>query len=136
MWKCKEFWKINLHLGSGASPWVSIPCLLQDTSHIYWFHSLKTINHEKAMNWEMRSNFQQIISYWLSLHTQNPGLREIDLEPSPKKSSDKINMPKQGRNTWKKASRIVQPRLTYGSRHLERQTWNPVLREEPIGPEP
>ena len=28
----------NLHLGSGASPWVSIPCLLQDTSHIYWFH--------------------------------------------------------------------------------------------------
>ena len=28
----------NLHLGSGAGPWVSIPCLLQDTSHIYWFH--------------------------------------------------------------------------------------------------
>ena len=24
----------NLHLGSGAGPWVSIPCLLQDTSHI------------------------------------------------------------------------------------------------------
>ena len=26
---------INLHLGSGAGPRVSIPCLLQDTSHIY-----------------------------------------------------------------------------------------------------
>ena len=24
----------NLHLGSGVGPWVSIPCLLQDTSHI------------------------------------------------------------------------------------------------------
>ena len=25
----------NLHLESGAGPWVSNPCLLQDTSHIY-----------------------------------------------------------------------------------------------------
>ena len=29
--------------------------------------------------------------YCLGLHTQNPGLREVDLEPSPKRSSDKIN---------------------------------------------
>ena len=84
----------------------------------------------------MRSNFQRIVLYCLGLHTQNPGLREVDLEPSPKGGSDKINMQKQGRNTQKKASRIVQPGLTYGSQHLERQTWNPVLREEPIGPEP
>ena len=28
----------NLHLGSHGGPPVSIPCLLQDTSHIYWFH--------------------------------------------------------------------------------------------------
>ena len=28
----------NFHLGSGMDPWVSITCLLQDTSHIYWFH--------------------------------------------------------------------------------------------------
>ena len=68
----------------------------------------------------MRSNFQQIVSYCLGLRTQNPGLREVDLEPSPKRGSDKINMQKQGRNTQKKASRIVQPRLTYGSQHLER----------------
>ena len=33
----------NLHLGSGAGPWVSIPCLLQDTSHIYWFHPPKQL---------------------------------------------------------------------------------------------
>ena len=28
----------NLHLGSGADPWVSILCLLQETSHIHWLH--------------------------------------------------------------------------------------------------
>ena len=45
-------------------------------------------------------------------------------------------MLKQGRNTQKKSSRIMPPGLTYGSQHLERQTLKPVLREEPIGPEP
>ena len=40
----------------------------------------------------MRSNFQQ-----------NPRrLREVDLEPSHKRGSDKINMQKQGRNTQRK----------------------------------
>ena len=68
----------------------------------------------------MRSNFQQIVLYCLGLHTPNPGLREVDLEPSPKRGSDKINKQKQGRNTQKKASRIVQTGLTYGSQHLER----------------
>ena len=82
--------------------------------------SAQTINQEKTKNPEMRSNFQQIVSYCLGLHTQNPGLREVDLEPSPKRGSDKINMQKQGRNTQKKASRIVQPGLTYRSQHLER----------------
>ena len=67
---------------------------------------------------------------------QNPVLRELGLESSPKRDSDKIKMLKQGRHIQKKASRIVQPRLTYESQHLERWTWNPVLREEPIGPEP
>ena len=37
----------NLHLGSGAGPWVSIPCLLQDTSHIYWFHPPKQLTRKK-----------------------------------------------------------------------------------------
>ena len=68
----------------------------------------------------MRSNFQQIVSYCLGLRTQNPGLREVDLEPSPKRGSDKINMEIQGRKTKKKASHIVQSGLTYGSQHLER----------------
>ena len=110
----------NLHLGSGAGPWVSIPCLLQDSSNIYWFHPPKTINQERTKNPEMRSNFQQIISYCLGLRTQNSGLTEVDLKPSPKRGSDKINMHNQWRDTQKKASHILQPGLTYGSQHLER----------------
>ena len=75
---------------------------------------------KKRKNPEMRSNSQQIGSYCLGLRTQNPGLREVDLEPSPNRGSDKIKMLKQRRNTQQKASRIVQPGLTYGSQHLER----------------
>ena len=77
-----------------------------------------------------------MVSYCLGLCTQNPGLSEVDLAPSPKRGNDKIKMLKQGRNTQKKASCIVQPGPTYESQHLERYTWNPVPREEPIGPEP
>ena len=41
------------------------------------------------------------------------------LEPSPKRGSGKIDLQKQGRNTQKKASHIVQPGVTYRSQHLE-----------------
>ena len=37
----------NLHLGSSVGPWVSIPCLLQGTSHIYWFHLPKQIARKR-----------------------------------------------------------------------------------------
>ena len=106
---------ITLHLGSGVVPWVSIPCLLQDTSCIYWFHLPKTINWGKTKKPEMRSNFQQIVLYCLGLGTQNPRLREVDLKPRPKSGSGNINMQKQGRNTDKKASCMVQPGLIYRS---------------------
>lgn len=39
----------------------------------------------------MRSKSQQIISYYLGLHTQNSSLRDVDLEPSPKRASYKKN---------------------------------------------
>ena len=71
-------------------------------------------------NPEMRSKFQQIVSYCLGLCTQNPVLQEIDLEPGPKASSDKTIMLKQGRNTQKNSSYIVNPGLTYRSQQLER----------------
>ena len=41
---------------------------------------------------------KQIVLYCLGLRTHNPGLREVDLEPSPKRGSDKINMLRQGKN--------------------------------------
>ena len=63
---------------------------------------------------------QKIVLNCLGLHTQNTRLREVDLEPSPKRGSDKINMQKQGRDTSKKANRTIQPGLTYGSQNLER----------------
>ena len=66
------------------------------------------------------SLFQGKPQYCLGLCTQNPGLREVDLELSPKRGSDKINMLKEGRNTQKEASCIMQPELTYGSKHLEK----------------
>ena len=37
--------------------------------------------------------------YCLGPHTQNPAIREVDSEPSPKKGSDKINMLKLARKT-------------------------------------
>ena len=48
----------NLHLGSGAGPWVSIPCLLQDTSHIYWFHPPKQLTRKKqrTQKWDSTPN--------------------------------------------------------------------------------
>ena len=105
---------IRLHFGSA-----SLVPTAKHLSHLLIL-SAQTINQEKTKKREIRYNFQQIILYYLGLHTQNPGLREVDLEPSPKRGSDKINMQKQGRNTQKKASYIIQPGVTYGSQHLER----------------
>ena len=93
---------INSHLRSGSAPWLSIPCLLKDTSHIYRFHPPKKSATKKTKNPEMRSNFQQIVLYCFGLPIQNPGLRRVDLEPSPERGSDKINMLKRGANTKKK----------------------------------
>ena len=52
----------------------------------------------------MRFNSQQFVLFCLGLRTQNPGIREVDLEPRSKRGFDKINMLKQGRNSQKKAS--------------------------------
>ena len=69
---------------------------------------------------ELRSNSQQIALYYLGLHTQNPGLREVDLEPSPRRGSDKINMLKQGRNI---------PKESKSYRTAWTHIWFPALRE-------
>ena len=54
--------------------------------------SIRPINQKKAKNLEIRFTSQQIVSYCHGLGKQNPGLRELDLEPSPKRGSGKINM--------------------------------------------
>ena len=54
--------------------------------------STHTIIQKKPKNPEMRFNSQQIVWYYLSLCTENPGLREVDLAPSPKRGKDKISM--------------------------------------------
>ena len=63
-------------------------CKTPATSHSL---HLPKQSSKKKQNPEKRSNTQQIVSYCLGLRTQNPGLREVDLEPSPKRGSDKIN---------------------------------------------
>ena len=97
------------HLGSGAGSWVSIPCILKDTRHIHWLHPPKQSIKKKQKNPAKRSNFHQIISYYLGLHTQKPGLREVDLQPNPKRGSDKINRlrPRRKSTTESKSYRTV-----------------------------
>ena len=68
----------------------------------------------------MRFNSQQIASYCLGLSTQKPGLREVDLGPSPKRDSDKMNMLKQGRKTAEE-NKSYRTAWTY--------IWIPALRE-------
>ena len=80
---------------------------------------------EKTKNPEMRFNFQQIVSYCLGLRTQNQGLREVDVEPSPKCGSEKINMLKQGRKT-------AEEKKLYRTAWTHR--WIPTLREVYLEP--
>ena len=49
----------NLHLGSGAVTWVSIPYLLQDSSHIYWFHPPKQLITKKQRTQKWDSTLKQ-----------------------------------------------------------------------------
>ena len=53
----------NLHLGSGAGPCVSIPCFLQDTSHIYWFHPPKQLAMKKQKI--LKKDQTPIIFLWI-----------------------------------------------------------------------
>ena len=121
-------------MGFGAGPWVGMPSLMQESSHIYSSHLHKQLTRKKERTQKCDSTPNKS-SYCLGLHTQNPRLREADLEPSPKRPSDKINICwNKADRPQKKASCILQPGLTYWYQHLEGLTWNPVLTEEPIEP--
>ena len=110
----------NLNLGSGSGPWVGIFFFPASHQPHLLIPSSKIIAQDKAKNPEIRFTSQQIVLYCLNLRTHNPGLREVDLENSPKKGTDKVNMLQQRRNINKNASHIVQTGLTYASQHLKR----------------
>ena len=90
------------------------------TPAIFTVPSAQTINHKKAKNPEMRFNSQQIVLYCLGLCTQNPGLREVEMEPSPKRASGKINMLKKDRKTEKENKSYHTAWTQSGFQHLER----------------
>ena len=62
----------------------------------------KQSNRKKQSMQKLDPTSKQIMSNYLALRLQNPELRGLDLEPSPKRGSNKINMQKEGRNTQKK----------------------------------
>ena len=78
-------WDLVRALGSASPAFWKTPATFIDVS-------TQTSNHKKAKNPEIWFNSQQIVSYCLGLRTQNPALKEVDLEPSPKRGSDKINI--------------------------------------------
>ena len=86
----------NLHLGSVAS--LQSASLASCKTPATSIDSIRPNNQPRRnKNLEKRSNSQQIKSYCLDLSTQNPGLREVGLELSPKRGSDKINRIKSRR---------------------------------------
>ena len=80
----------NLHFGSVAGTWVTIPCLLQDTCHIHWLQPPNQSTKKRQLT--LKKDQNPNILYCLGLHTQNSVLRKVDLEPSLKRRSDKIIM--------------------------------------------
>ena len=62
----------NSCLGSGAGPWVSIPCLLQDTSHLYSdIPSAQTFNPNISLPFWFLLGLQQIVSLlpWFAMQS-------------------------------------------------------------------
>ena len=57
----------NLNLRAGAGPWVSIPCLLQVTGHLYWFHLSKQLTRKKqrTQKWNstLRKSYRTALAY-------------------------------------------------------------------------
>ena len=49
------------------------------------------INQEETKKYFKKSTSKQMVSFCFALATENPGLRELDLEASTKRDSDKSN---------------------------------------------
>ena len=73
----------NLNLGSRSTPWVSIPCLLLDTSHVYWFHTPEQSTKKKQRNQKWDSAANKSYRIWI------PALRQVQLKPTAKRGVNK-----------------------------------------------
>ena len=125
----------NLPVGFGASPWVSIPCLVHGNQPSLLIPFTNTLNKKKAKNQEMRFYSRKIVSYCLALLTQKPGLKEADAEPIPLIDSDKINMLKQGKRNVEKKNRTAWTHiwiLALGNVDLEISAKRGANRTKPI----
>ena len=60
-WSVRNDEIFNLGLQSGAGPWVSVPCLLQNTSHIYLFHLPKQLTRGKQRT-EINSQSEMVMN--------------------------------------------------------------------------
>ena len=125
MGKCRQWWNIQLTFGIWWEPLGQHPLPSGRRQPHLLIVSTQTSNHKKAKNPEIQFNFQQIVSYCLGLRTQNPGLREVHFERSPKWGSDKINMLKQGRKT-------AEENKSYPTAWTH--IWIPALREVDLKP--
>ena len=112
MWKCNT-WDLVRALQSASPDFCMTPATFIDSI---------CPNNQPRKNKESKNEIQiptnHIALPWLA-YTEHRAKR-CRLGTQSKRGSDKINMQKQGRNTQKKASRIVQPGLTDGCQHLER----------------
>ena len=112
MWKCKEWCYIQLTFGIWCGLLNQHPLSPARHNPKTFTSSTQRIIQKETKNPEKRSNFCQVLLYCVGLRTQNPGLREVDLEPSPKRGTGKINRLRQGRKKQHNTSRIVHPVLS------------------------
>ena len=90
------------------------PCLLQESSHIYWFHPSKQTEKSKEPRNEILLSINRIVVPW-----------STNTEPRTKRGTDKINMLKQGRKT-------AEENKSY--RTAWTHIWIPALRETDLEP--
>ena len=122
MWKCKEWWNIQLTLGIGCGP-LSQHHMSPARHHQHLLIvSSETINQKKGKNPEMRFSSHQIVSYYLGLHKENPGLREVDLEPSSRR----------GTNTTKTLVSIYWLSRSFHSKERPNQISHKSTKVDPI----
>ena len=129
MWKCEEWWDIQLTLGIWCRPLSQNPPHPVTQQPHPLTPSAQTMNQEETKESSKNIKLYCIVItlYCLGLRTQNPEHREVDLEPSFKRGSDKINRRqpraknttenKLYRTTWthKKESSTLEPSVKIGT---------------------